>query len=132
MTQRLLASRKAKEKVKRFELEDGILVAHGTALSKAKKFPAFESVFPAPCKVTNADHMRYELGSLTNRVMLKMIHSRRLLDIRNYPPGLRNEINNRVAMVQFTNDGGQSKLFILFGRSNYLKLNYRYGAVKLR
>ena len=62
-----------------FSVGDEVLVARGTALNTTVKWPAFESRFYGPCKITAAHHPRYVLLSPSRRFSREAVHARRLV-----------------------------------------------------
>lgn len=71
--------KKSKKKEKKFDVGDEMMVEHGPVFNKTSKRAAFESYSYGPCRVTNADHLRYELVSSTGQVTRQGIHSVRLV-----------------------------------------------------
>lgn len=63
---------------KKFSEGDEMQVAHSPAFNRTSKSAAFESNFYGPCRVTEADHPRYDLFSYTGLVKRQRIHSQRL------------------------------------------------------
>lgn len=76
---RTFVPREPKGKMKLFNVGDEVLVAHGAAFNKAKKWPTFQSYYYGPCKIVQADHPRYGLVSRGGRVSRTVIHARRLV-----------------------------------------------------
>lgn len=66
------------KKEERYGIGDLVLVAHGRALTKGTKWPAFKPKFYGPCRIVAGRHPRYLLVSEGGRFTREKIHAHRL------------------------------------------------------
>lgn len=72
----------------RLAVGDQVFVLKGKATTMIKKWPTDKLKFYCPCRVVNARHPRYTLGSAKARFSRRAIHARRLVPFIQKPSHL--------------------------------------------